>query len=98
GVAQDGNEGGLGQRRTKQYPLRVHREKDIHCGNVAVARILLGEVEWLLVCISGQTAGGGALAVGKGTRLSVFLAADLRGVGQELLVEFSAALGEFRVI
>ena len=76
GVHQHVDQRGLGQRRAEQDPDRVHREEDVHRGDVAVAGVFLGEEQRLLVRVGGQAVGGDALAIGQRGDLRVLLAAQ----------------------
>src|ERR1017187_9474865 len=97
-ITQEGTHCGFRQRGTQQKPLRIHWEKDINRGNIAVAGMFLGEEQRLFVGVRGQTASGGAFAVSQSTNLSIPFTADLLCIGDELCIEIRTAPGKLRVL
>ena len=98
GIHQDVNERRLGQGGAEQYQHRVHWIEHVHGGDIAIAGVLFGEVERLLVRVGGDAAGGQRLTVGQRRNLGVAGATCFGQVRHELAVELLAALDQARII
>ena len=97
-VGKNRHQGRLGQLRAEENPDRIHREKHIHGGDVAVAGVFLGEEQRLFVGIGRQAAGGHAFAISQRANLRITRAANFRHVGHQILVKFFATFEHERII